>query len=274
LPDFESSGRRALYAKVAATRVPAEQEFRAEAGPLADMFVVEYVVPLAEGVAVTGRDVTRRRENEQRLKDALSAKESLLKEVHHRVKNNLQLLLSMLNLQAGFVSDPATRDIVRDIQDRLRSMATVHERLSQSLDSGHIDLQKYLHTLVRDLFRSHRAQAAFLRHVVEVPPIDLPGNDVMLCGLVVNELVTNAIKHGFPEGRTGEVRILGKDLGARKLSITVSDDGIGFPESRPFSTSSSLGLQLVHVLVEQLGGEVKMRRAGGTSVEVVFAASS
>jgi two-component sensor histidine kinase/PAS domain-containing protein len=270
LPDFASSERLGLYAHVVASGVAAEREYHAETGPLARMYVVEQIVPIAEGVAITCRDLTRRRENELRLNEALLAKENLLKEVHHRVKNNLQLLLSMLNLQADVVTDPRTIEIIRDIQDRLHSIATVHERLSQSLDSGRIDLERYLRMLVHDLFQSHRTQSAGLRHTVELPPIELHSNDVMLCGLVVNELVTNAIKHGFPDGRKGEVRVVGKDLGHHRLSITVSDDGVGFPPGEQFASRSSLGLQLVHVLAQQLNGKVDMSRGQGTKVELTF----
>jgi two-component sensor histidine kinase len=270
LPDFVTSGRLDLYADVVANRTAREREFATEEGPFAGMCLVEQVVPLSDGIAVTGRDVTRRREYERRLEDALSAKEHLLKEVHHRVKNNLQLLLSMLNLQADVVSDPRTLEIIRDIQDRLRSIATVHQRLSQSLDDGRVDLERYLRTLVHDLFRSHKTQSAGLRHTVELPSIELHSNDVMLCGLVVNELVTNAIKHGFPDGRRGEVSVVGKDLGANRLSIMVADDGIGFPEGRDFSASSSLGLQLVHILADQLKGKVDLVPGAGTKIELTF----
>jgi two-component sensor histidine kinase len=270
VPDFAASGRLGLYADVVSQRTPREGEFFADTGPLGGMYLVERVVPLSDGVAVTVRDVTRRRENERRLEEALSAKESLLKEVHHRVKNNLQLLLSMLNLQADLVSDARTLEIMHDIQDRLRSIATVHQRLSQSLDSGRIDLEKYLRTLVYDLFRSHQTQSAGLRHTVELPPIELPSNDVMLCGLVVNELVTNAIKHGFPDGRKGEVRVVGKDLGDNRLSIVVADDGVGFPEGKEFGESSSLGLQLVHILAHQLKGRIDLSRGHGTKIELTF----
>ena len=142
--------------------------------------------------------------------------------------------------------------------------------LSQSLDSGRIDLEKYLRVLVHVLFRGHRAQSAGLRHTVELPPIELRSNDVMLCGLVVNELVTNAIKHGFPDGRAGEVRVIGKDLGDHRLSIEVSDDGIGMPPGEPFASRSSLGLQLVHVLAQQLNAKVDVSRGRGTKVELTF----
>jgi two-component sensor histidine kinase len=270
VPDFVSGGRLELYADVVANRSGREGEFFTEEGPLAGMYLVEEVVPLSDGIAVTARDLTRRRENERRLQDAIAAKESLLKEVHHRVKNNLQLLLSMLNLQADLVSDPRTLEIIQDIQDRLRSIATVHQRLSQSLDSGRVDLEQYLRTLVNDLFRSHKSQSTFLRHSVELPPIELHSNDVMLCGLVVNELVTNAIKHGFPEGRVGEVRVVGKNLDDKRLSIVVADDGVGFPAGKDFGASSSLGLQLVHILAEQLEGRVDLRPGKGTHIELTF----
>jgi two-component sensor histidine kinase len=123
---------------------------------------------------------------------------------------------------------------------------------------------------VNDLFRSHKTKSAFLRHSVELPPIELHSNDVMLCGLVVNELVTNAIKHGFPDGRTGEVRVIGKNLDDRTLSIVVADDGVGFPANQDFGASSSLGLQLVHVLAEQLKGRVDLRPGRGTHIELTF----
>jgi two-component sensor histidine kinase len=270
VPDFATGGRLDLYTQVVASRTARENEFFTESGPFAGMHLVERVVPLSDGVAVTGRDVTRHRESERRLKEALLAKESLLREVHHRVKNNLQLLLSTLNLQADLVSDPRTLEIIQDIRDRLRSIATVHQRLSQSLESGRVDLEQYLRTLVHDLFRSHKAQSAGLRYTVELPPIELHGNDVMVCGLVVNELVTNAIKHGFPGGRQGQVCVVGKELAGKRLSIMVADDGIGFPQRRGFAASTGLGLRLVHILADQLKGKVDLRPGTGTQIELTF----
>ena len=270
LPDFSSSRRLDIYEGVVGMQIATEREFHATAGPLAGMYLLERIVPLSEGVAVTGRDITLARESELRLKDAVLAKESLLQEVHHRVKNNLQLLLSMLNLHADTITDSRMLEIIRDIQDRLRSIARVHQRLSQSLDSGRINLEDYLQLLVRDLARSHKTRAAGLRFTVELPPIELHSDDVMLCGLVANELVTNAIKHGFPDGRTGEIRVIGKRLGENRLSIAVADDGIGFPESVDFGASSSLGLQLVHILARQLEAKIELSRDLGTKVELSF----
>jgi len=176
----------------------------------------------------------------------------------------------MLNLHADAITDSRMIEIIRDIQDRLRTIATVHQRLSQSLDSGRINLHEYLQHLVRDLSQSHKTRSAGLRFTVELPPIELHSNDVMLCGLVVNELVTNAIKHGFSDGRKGEIRVVGKSLGANRLSMSVVDDGAGFPAGKDFLASPSLGLQLVHILAGQLKAKIELSRHPVTKIELTF----
>jgi two-component sensor histidine kinase len=193
----------------------------------------------------------------------------LLKEVHHRVKNNLQIISSLLSMQARSAAGQPLREVLQESQNRVKSMALVHERLYRSQDLSHSDLAGYVRDLVSYLFRSYVSGAPVITYRVDVEDIWLAVDTAVPCGLIINELVSNALKHAFPADRTGEVAIA---LAVREggLALTIADNGVGFPADLDFRRTESLGLQLVNTLVEQLDGTVELNRTGGTRFRVTL----
>lgn len=215
------------------------------------------------------QDISEARLAEERVRTSLREKEAMLKEIHHRVKNNLQIVSSLLNLQADKVKDSAVFDGLRDSQNRVRSMALVHETL-YSGNLGRIDLSEYLHALCRHLFRSYGVDSSQIGLVLKVSNTSLDLEQAIPLGLIINELVSNSLKYAFPDGESGQVEIEFLKLGEGRLSLVVSDDGVGLSESIDLKQLSSLGLQLVHDLAHQLAGSVKIFRGNGTQFCITF----
>jgi len=216
-----------------------------------------------------------RKQAEEQLKASLKEKEVLLKEVHHRVKNNLQVIHSLLNLQVAHVQDPAARKALRESQDRVRTMALVHERLYQSKDLAQIDLGGYVRQLVAGLQYSYQVGADWLDIHTNIHNVFLDVDTAIPCGLVINELVSNSLKHAFPPEVTGDAAIARRiwiefELRGDQLALTVGDNGIGFPSELDFRSTDSLGLQLVMALVEQLKGDIELERGQGTIFRITF----
>lgn len=200
----------------------------------------------------------------------LGEKDVLLKEIHHRVKNNLQTISSLLNLQAGNIKDAEARQLFMDTRFRVRSMALIHEKLYQSHDLARIDFADYLKTLTSGLAGSFSGVAASVRISVEVEDIMLAVDSAVPCGLIVNELVTNCFKYAFAGGRSGEISVrMARAEGAR-FRLSVADDGVGFPKGVNFRETESLGMQLVTTLTDQLDGDVQMTNGAGTKFEITF----
>jgi two-component sensor histidine kinase len=216
------------------------------------------------------RELAERKRAEERLKTSLAEKEVLLKEVHHRVKNNLQVISSLLHLQSKQIKDPEALGMFLESQYRVRSMALVHERLYQSEDLSGVNAAEYFRDLASYLHRSYGATSSQVSLKVDVDPISL-GIDVAIpCGLIISELVSNSLKHAFPDGRQGQILVqlhLGQ---GSQCTMVVSDDGIGVPESLDLQASESLGLHLVSRLVAQLEGSIEMDRTGGTTHKMTF----
>jgi two-component sensor histidine kinase/CheY-like chemotaxis protein len=208
------------------------------------------------------------RKAETRLRASLREKEILLQEVHHRVKNNLQVIASLLRLQASTIADPALRELFRDSQNRVYAMALVHEQLYQAPDLARVDFAAYLRELATSVQRSYTAQSAPVGLAFDTDTmVALDIDTAIPLGLILTELVSNSLKYAFRDDQPGTITIgLSADLAT--LVLTIRDDGVGLPESFDLQTVGSLGLQLVCDLTEQLGGTVTINRRGGTAFQI------
>jgi PAS domain S-box-containing protein len=211
-----------------------------------------------------------RKRAEERLKASLAEKEVLLREVHHRVKNNMQIMSSLLNLQTIDIKDPTAVHLLKECQRRIRAMALVHEKLYLSKDLANIDFSQYIQSLTLHLFQSYQIHPHSIKLAMNMERIFLNINTAIPCGLIVNELVSNALVHAFPDGRTGEIRIELFRAEGDKNCLVVNDNGVGFPESLDFRKTETLGMQIIAMLVDQLDGQVELDRHQGTSFKIVF----
>lgn len=220
----------------------------------------------------TVRDITDRKKAEENLKKALEEKDVLLREVHHRVKNNIQVITSMLNLHTKFIKDENYSVMIQEIQQRIRSMALIHEKLYKSEDISLVNFKEYIKELVNELFRSYGANVSQIRPKISAHDVSLGLDLGIPCGLIINELVSNSLKHGFPNGRGGEIEI-GLDVdGDNKILLSVRDNGIGFPSELDFKNPRTFGLQLVNTLVAQLSGNIDLNIGAekGTEINITF----
>ena len=216
-------------------------------------------------------DITERKRAEEQLKTSLKEKEVLLKEIHHRVKNNLQLISSMFHLQSGYGKNKQVLRILADNQNRVRSLALIHEKLYRSGDLARIAFGEYLRDLVANLLHSYTVGTGAVSLKMAVDEISLDIDTAIPCSLIINELVTNSLKHAFPEGREGEISIDFHSHNDNKLTLVVSDNGVGFPKGLDFRSTESFGLQLAISLVNQLGAAIELDSSAGTAFEITFA---
>ena len=215
-------------------------------------------------------DITERKRAAAALEASLREKETLLNEVHHRVKNNLQVISSLLSLQAGYVKDHQLGEMLQDSQNRVHSIALVHEKLYRAGNLARINLGEYLETLTEHLQAALGDSLDRVQLVVEASDLELPLDSAVPCGLVVNELVTNALKHAFPDGRRGSVTVRAALGSGKKVTVSVADDGIGLGADVSLEHSGSMGLRLVTTLARQLAGQLVVSRNKGTLVELTF----
>jgi PAS domain S-box-containing protein len=220
------------------------------------------------GILLIMEDITELKNVENSLKYSLKEKEVLLREIHHRVKNNLQIISSLLSLQRLQVEDPQTADILWECQGRVRAMAMIHENIYQSQDIGRINFKNYVEMLLYDIFNLYRVNKKSVILEMRIKGVKMGIETAMPCGLVINELATNSIKHAFPQGN-GIIKIeLKTDDDAHILII--EDDGIGLPENLDPQKSKKLGLMVVNTLVNQLNGEMEIDRTNGTKFIIKF----
>ncbi len=219
-----------------------------------------------------GIDLTERKLAENALKASLKEKEMLLREIHHRVKNNLQLISSLLNLQLRQVKrkDETFEEIFEKIQGRIMAMALVHGALYGSENLESIDVSRYVQSIVAGLQASSSRSIKELGIKTDVKNISLDINAALACGLIVNELVTNSLKHAFPDGREGEIVVTLGPIGEKEFQLTVRDNGIGMPQHIDLERPESLGLDLVASLAKQLDGTVEFATGNGTEFHVRF----
>jgi PAS domain S-box-containing protein len=215
-------------------------------------------------------DVTERKLTEQKISQSLKEKELLLKEIHHRVKNNLQVVSSLLRLQSGYVNDKQSLDILLDSQNRIRSMALVHQKLYQSKDFAEINFNEYLEQLSKHLFNVFKSKSHDLELVINSENVNLSIDLAIPCGLILNELISNSLKYAFPDGRKGKINAGLKCMEDKEYEIIICDDGIGFPDDIDYKNTNSLGLQLVNTLVGQIDGTILLDNQKGTIFSIKF----
>jgi len=214
------------------------------------------------------RDITERRRAEEMLQASLREKEALLREIHHRVKNNLQVTSSLLRLQAGTITDPKQREVFASTQHRIRSMALVHEKLYQSTNLSRIDFREYIAALADLLFKSAAPERTPIAFRLEGDQVFLSIDTAVPCGLIVNELLSNALKHAFPDDRGGEI-VVSLHFQNGTCTMRVRDDGAGLP-IHPSTSRKTLGLELVRGLVQQIEGSYDVTSDGGSEFTITF----
>lgn len=222
------------------------------------------------GAVMVARDLTESREGEERLREALREKEVLIKEIHHRVKNNLQIIASMLNLQTGCISDDYSRLALRDSQNRIRTLALVHEKLYSSGDVSQIAVKDYIRDLTSSLFKSLTEASPSVALRLDLADVSLDLDALIPLALILNELLSNSLQHAYPDGREGEIGIVLGPTSTSRLELVVADDGVGFPPELDYRQTETLGLQLVCLLTTQLGGNIELERDGGTVFTIEF----
>jgi PAS domain S-box-containing protein len=218
------------------------------------------------GVVLNARDISERKRMEEHFKRSLKEKETMLKEIHHRVKNNLQLISSMLGLQAHHIQDEQISKIFRESKNRVKSMALIHEKLYQSKSLTDINFADYITTLIRYLFSSYGVHPAVIRFVPSFADITVDIDTMIHIGLLINELVSNSLKYAFPDGAAGEIGVaVARPDRGNTLVLRISDTGVGLPDDIDFRDTPTLGLQLVNLLTTQLNGTIAYERGKGTT---------
>jgi two-component sensor histidine kinase len=214
-------------------------------------------------------DITSRKAMETQIESSLQEKEYLLKEIHHRVKNNLQVISSLLSMQARKATDPKVKETLTESQNRVRSIALVHEKLYQSRNLDRIEYGDYLSKVVTHLFESFNVNPAQIKWRVNAKDVDVSIDQAVPCSLILNEMITNSIKYAFPEGRRGEISISFALEGDRYI-LDYRDNGVGVPAGSVLERSGSLGMQLIQGLTRQLDGTVTIDTTNGVHYTIIF----
>jgi len=258
-----------LFEQVMRTGTPAHlEEFYPY--PTYDRWFEVHAYATPEGLAVYFRDVTDRHHADEKIKRTLQENEVLLREVHHRVKNNLQVVCSLLRLQDRNFRDETLLQALRECRERVQAMAMLHDQLHRAKDFSNIFLGEYIRNLAASLFSSYGVNSADVGLRMDIEDIPVLVDTAIPCGLIVNELVSNSLRHAFPEGRKGHISL---GLHARpggSVELTIADDGRGFTPSAPATGTRSLGLWLVDLLADQIGAAVEHSNSAGTQYRLVF----
>ena len=220
-------------------------------------------------LVVVDSDITAGKTMQKLIEISLKEKDVLLKEIHHRVKNNLQIIISLLNLQTGYIKDEVTLKAVKDGQSRVRSMALVHEKFYQSDELSEIDFAEYIEKLCHFIYQSYGDKTDRIHLQISGDKIGLDMDTAMPCGLLVNEIVSNSYKYAFPNQEKGTIQIDFKK-NDNKIILFIQDNGVGFPEEYDLEKSESLGMQLIQALTSQLDGDLVVSRENGTSFKISF----
>lgn len=255
-----------IYSEVAETGNPAHFETYFE--PLDKYFNISVFSPSKGTFATVFEDITSRKKAEEKIKKSLEEKEVLLREIHHRVKNNMQILSSLLNLQIQYEDSDETIKVLRDSQGRVKSMAMIHEKLYQSSNFSNINFKEYLERLISGIFYSYEITNGNIGSEIDIDDVNLSIDTAIPLGLIINELVTNSVKYAFPQGE-GTISIKLKSL-PEQMELIVADNGTGLPENIDIQNPKTLGLQLVKSLTEQLDGDIMVDNCDGTKFKITF----
>jgi PAS domain S-box-containing protein len=260
--------------RLAGKKVPSRYEFKTvrKNGDTVWLEMVSNRIEFEGKPAIQGAtiDISDRQQADEQIKASLREKEVMLREIHHRVKNNMQIILSLLRIQSRTVKDKGTREMFKQSQNRIRSMALIHEALYKSGDLAHIDIADYISRMTTHLLSIYREDLGEVDVKQEAEGIFLDINKAIPCGLIISELVSNSLKHAFPDKREGKVLIRMTKRNKGKYSLIVKDNGIGFPEDLNFRATETLGLQLVTDLVLQITGSIRLKKTEGTEFTVKF----
>lgn len=221
-------------------------------------------------ILIMARDITLEKKISKEIKESLKEKEVLLQEIHHRVKNNMQIISSLMSLQTKYVDDEVSLDVLKESQNRVKSMALVHEKLYRSEDLTHINIYNYINNLVLDLFFSYGVSRDQITPIIDIDEIKLNIETAVPCGLIINELVSNVIKHAFRDKKGGKMWLSLHLTDDNQIELMVADNGSGLPNGFNINSSNSLGMQLVNSLVNQLDGSIKIKRSNGTKFTILF----
>ena len=222
-----------------------------------------------EEVSGIGHDITEKKISEEDLKSSLEEKDVLLKEVHHRVKNNMQVISSILNLQSSYVSDEKVLSILRESQNRIKSMAIIHEKLYRTKDFSNIKFSEYVENLAESLVRTYEYNEAEIEIKFDLEEVLLNLDMAIPCGLIINELISNLLKYAFKPNEKGVIEI-GLSEKEGEVVLRIADNGIGIPKEIDFRKTETLGLQLVNTLTQQLEGEIELEVDNGTKFKLNF----
>ena len=215
-------------------------------------------------------DLTWHKQAETQIQASLREKEVLLQEIHHRVKNNLQVICSLLDLQSQDIEEPATLEMFRESQNRVKSMALVHEKLYQSKDFASINFAEYIENLISYLFQVYRMNASNITLELDIDEVSLNIDQAIPCGLIISELVSNALKYAFPNSQEGTITIDFNSNLNNQITLIIKDNGVGFNTNFDFTNLNSLGLKLVNVLIHQLEGTLEIDYSAGTEFKIIF----
>lgn len=257
-----------LYANVAESGK--STRFEVYFPPMGKHFAISVSSPAKGRFNTIFTDITDRKNSEEQTKASLHEKEVLLAEVHHRVKNNMQVISSLLSLQSIHIRDEKDREIFHDSQNRIHSMAMVHEHLYQSNNLSRIEFSEYIKRLVYYLVGSYNIKMDNIELKLSTEKIYIDINHAIPCGMLINELVSNSLKYAFPEDNIGEICVDFKKDNMGTYTITIADNGIGFAEDFDCEKSGSLGLQLVNAFVKQLNGKITLMKSKGTTYVISF----
>jgi PAS domain S-box-containing protein len=219
------------------------------------------------------RDETDRKRAEEKIRRSLREKEALLAEIHHRVKNNMQIISSLLSLQSRDIKDEKALSLIKNCEDRIISMSLVHEKLYLSEDLSRIDFGNYITSITAMLFQSYRVDSRIVNFTTHIEDAFFGVETAIPLGLIVNELISNAMKHAFPNNRRGDLTVeLARSDKADTYKLTVTDDGVGLPYGIDYKNTKTFGIQLIYMLTEQLNGEVGFESDSktGTSFKITF----